>query len=480
MTLKKRIATLLLSFLLLFVIGGESILSAFGITASAETVEYSNVLDDLQKDEKFDAADYPILTVDYVNGVNADNDTENDQALMEVIQIAETTSDELFIYVYQPTNSELDLTATGVLLSTEFTPDGQNINPEIFYLELVSTDSVFDKYVVKDFNVSEESYRYYNIVTLYRNFNPTIDEVTEGGVVENFEIGIGVGQQWCVYYQNNQVVYEMNTFETVELDIGYTGSVNFSSGFTFNSIHGSFESGDLWFISFNVEDYIVDKIFDADLVYKIRTKEHIFGTGIDETTYGDWSEDIPVTLKNEDTATYEGAGIFAREYKWNTISKSDDFITQLENQDVIISDEMRNALSENDWIFAFLQTERTTNMYGYNQTTWSSNVSAVTVIRLHFMDITGQVYNLGVVSDRVSPDDIPDAYGNGIDPEFFDWFKFLVFVVVCIFLWNPISALVKFVFNGLKTLFDWCMKIIYAIVSAPFRFIGWLLKNKQK
>lgn len=472
MTLFRKIALMILTVFMLLL----QVFSPFlAIKAEAATV-YSTVLDDLTKSEKFKIENFPILTYEYINQVNQDTDTENDQPLMEVIQIAESSSDELYLYVYQPTDSELELTASAVLLSTEFTPDGQNINPDIYYLELVSTDSVFDKYVVKDFRVSEEPYRYYNIVTLYRNFNPEIDEVTPGGVIENFELGIGVGQQWCTYYLNDSIVYEMNTFDTVEIDIGYTGSVQFGSGFQFGNIFGAFEFGNLWFITFNVKDYIVEKIYDADLIYKIRSKENIAGDGTNKTNYGEWSDDIPLTLKSEDTATYQGDGLWAKKYTWNTIARSQDFLSQLEDQDVSISDEMRSALLDNAWVFAFKQTERHTNVIGSLLYTTSSDISAVTVIRLHFMDIKGDVYNLGVVSDRVSPDDTPDAVGGGIkiDPEWFDKVLMIVslifILVVLIFLFPFIKAILSLLWTGIKFLFS----IVWFIITLLFKLISWL------
>ena len=447
----------------------------FTLEAAAAS-EYSTVLDDLTAADNFSIENYPILTYEYVNRVNQDTDKENDQALMEVIQIAESSSDELYLYVYQPTDSELELTASAVLLSTEFTPDGQNINPDIYYLELVSTDSVFDKYVVKDFRVSEEPYRYYNIVTLYRNFNPSIDEVTPGGVIENFELGLGVGQQWCAYYLNDSIVYEMSTFKTVEIDIGYTGSIEFSSGITIGNIAGKFDYGDAWFIAFNVEDYIVKKIYDADLTYKIRDKR-ASGNNVE---YGDWSSDKKVTLKEGDTATYQGDGLFAKEYTWNKICSTADFLSQVEEQEIRISDEAKTELSKNDWVFAFFQTEKEATVLGTGSVyIKSSQVSAVTVIRLHFMDIKGDVYNLGVVSDRVSPDDTPDAFGSGTDTKLPEWVQKLlkiVSIMLLLLIFNTVFPFFKFIFSLIWTGIKTIVSIVFYIVTLPFRLIFWFLR----
>ena len=452
------------------------------IRSSAKTS--SEVLNDLTQASNFSIEKYPTMTLEYFNKINSDTLSTNDQAHLEVIQIAESISDELYLYVYQPTHTELDLTASAVLLSTEFTPDGQNINPDIYNLELVSTDSVFDKYVVKDFRVSEEPCRYYNIVSLYRNFHPDIDEVTPGGVIENFELGIGVGQQWCAYYKNDAIVYEMTTFATLEIDIGYTGSMEFNSGFTIGSLTGRYEYGDAWFVAFNVEDYVVKKIYDADLTYKIREKKQTVGLGVNQTTYSEWSDDKKVTLRENETMSYQGDGLFAKEYIWNTISSSNDFITQLEKQNIKISDEARTKLTENAFVFCFLQTEsKNTSLPGVNNLT-SSQVSAVTVIRLHFMDIKGDVYNLGVVSDRVSPDDIPDMSGPGTSlDELPEWVQkllmavsLILLLVILIFIFPFVKGFFSIIFTGIKFI----LSLIFSILTFPFRLIWSFLFGRRR
>ena len=56
-------------------------------TTYAATTNYSNVLDDLKEDSAFNLKDYPAIIFDYN---------------LNVIQIAESTDGELFVYVYQP------------------------------------------------------------------------------------------------------------------------------------------------------------------------------------------------------------------------------------------------------------------------------------------------------------------------------------------------------------------------------------------
>ena len=473
MTIKKRIATLLLSFLLLFVIGGESILSAWGITASAETnFKTTSVIQDLTATENFSASDYPAMTYVELEALNQDADETNDQSFVEVIQVAESTSDYLYIYLYQPTLMETEYTINGILMYNGFSSDGV-VDAKLYSVDLISSEGVFSKYRIRDFTLENETERYYNLVTIYRSFISGIDSPSSGSDIENYSVGIHVGQQWCAYEQDGKTVYEMNTFETVELDIGFTGSVDFNSGLTVNNFFGSFELGDAWFITFNIDNYVVEKIYDADVVYKTRDMSHSFGVGIDSTSYGEWSELKKFTLKEGDEIIYKGPGLFAKKYSCNKILSSQDFITQMEDQNVNIHEDDLKEIEEDQWVFVFLLTEKQINNYGNTMSTQSTDVASVGVVRLHFMDVNKDEYNLGVVSDLVNPDNNSDGTGSGIDDEFLDWLKFAVFILVCIFLWKPISALVRFVYSGFEILLSW----ILFILTFPIKVIKWFARK---
>ena len=68
----------------------------------AETASYTDVLDDLRKDENFSPALYPEVADDYS---------------LQVIQIAESQDRELFVYVYQPCQIVYPLVATDINMS---------------------------------------------------------------------------------------------------------------------------------------------------------------------------------------------------------------------------------------------------------------------------------------------------------------------------------------------------------------------------
>lgn len=84
MTMKKRLAVMLLAF----VLGISAVITAaqVPVIAKAEsTITYTNVLEDLQRDGSFSKDNYP--------------EKENDYSL-QIIQLAESSNKELFVYVY--------------------------------------------------------------------------------------------------------------------------------------------------------------------------------------------------------------------------------------------------------------------------------------------------------------------------------------------------------------------------------------------
>ena len=438
-------------------------------SVQAETAStYTSVMDDLKKDKNFNVEDYPAMTLAYYKEINSDLSMLNDQESMEIIQIAESNKGELFLYVYQPTDSQLNLTANSILMSCEYTSDGNNIQGlEIYYLELISTSTVFDKYKVKNFTVSTDEYRYYNIVTLYRDYTPAIDTIAGGTEEEGNEKGVKVAQQWCVYSENGNVVYEKGLFKTVEVKITFTGSIRLENGIQFlPNFGGNFKECDAWFVVFNVEDYIVSRIYDADLVYRKRhTYDYTFNPTGNEgiVPQEEWSEDIKITLKETDTVTFEGEGWFAKDYKWNRICRASDFLLNFEKQEADLEDNVKEELKLGQWVFAFLETDYYFRNYNTIQYHDYTDISKVTVIRMHFLDILGREYNLGVVSDRVNPDSIPDGKGGGFNYLKIQQILAIICLLILLFILQTTGILPL-----LGKLFIW-------IISLPFKFLKWLI-----
>ena len=159
--------------------------------AYAEGTEYSNVLDDLQKDETFDISQYPADDGDYT---------------LYVEQVAESTDGELFLYVYQPyTGTDYDLTAASVNIST-------GINDNLYYvnykLSLLNSSGVFHKYLVEGFEVKADALCYYDISAVYRNIYSDIDDgLAEGDTGTIGGYAIEVAKLFTACTVNGEVSY---------------------------------------------------------------------------------------------------------------------------------------------------------------------------------------------------------------------------------------------------------------------------------
>ena len=148
MKLLKEIFKRTLIFMLLVILAFVGLL-AFGLTANASIEDNTSVINDLSSDPNFNQNDYKDIADDYS---------------LKVIQIGETKSKELIIYVYQPSHKTIDLLGTKISISYGFSKDGKGLEPKLYPLELLSTSDVFDKYLVKNFEVPWDTQRYYNII----------------------------------------------------------------------------------------------------------------------------------------------------------------------------------------------------------------------------------------------------------------------------------------------------------------------------
>lgn len=372
------------------------------VSAASSSVYNYEVLNDLQKDESFDDSKYPAVKNDYS---------------MDVITIGEGKNKELYIYAYQPSHDTMDLEALKISMSTEFREGKEAHNLKIYDLELVSSFSVFDKYKVKDFVISDDEERFYNIVCIYREYQSDIDTTPDATITN--AVGYEVGKQWCCYYEDDKLVYEMETFNTMEIEVVLNGEVLFNNGLTLGSIVGKYSSGYCHFIAFDVEDYIVNKIYDADITFTKRNVTTIYSV-TSTTNYSEW-ETVTKYLTDDQEVSYEKKGLISKVYTWDRISKSKSFYISLLEQDIEFSETVSNILNtENRWVFAFYESEYKSIVSDSSSSTGTSTISyeevdEVVILRIHFKDITGITYDLGVISDITSSDKIPDGVGNPLD-----------------------------------------------------------------
>ena len=346
----------------------------------AETggINYTDVLDDLRKDEKFDISEYPQMPTDYS---------------LQVKHIAESVNGELFIYVYQPSGAEGKLKATTINISTA-------IDDNLFYknyeLELLNCDGVFYKYRVNELEVGADEVRYYDISEIFREWRAGIDE-DPGKDNTISEVAYAVGQRWTARTQEGEVTYSMIETEVVKVESQMIGCRRYSNGLEWSGITNC----DAHYLAFSTK-HKIDKLLSADIEFCTQTYKKLEGQ---ELNLNDDKEQHSVRV----TAKDKGA---SKKETWQRLSSVDEFIKDLE----INGDEKKN-LSKYDWIINFYETEYKRDVGGKDFlisllipfgwiwtvvnacTTRGAIVSDVTLMRLEF-EYDGKIYNLGVVSNK--------------------------------------------------------------------------------
>lgn len=422
-------------------------LQSVPMPAFAEEVEskYTNVLDDLEKDDSFNASDYPAKANDYS---------------LQVIQIAESVNGELFVYVYQPSNSTKELTATTIRFATPVA--GIDSEWRDYDLELLSTEGVFDKYIVEDFKVKSDSVRYYDITAIHRKFDETIDDKAD----ENYEQAINevvyeVAQQWTAISVNGVVSYSMLATEVIKIKDKIVGYLRYPDGYSLAPT-----SCDSHFVAFST-DRKIEKLYEADVSYVWTSYEQTTaaGTGTNKGVTGG-PETAKVSLNVEDTGENDGDGLFGKKYTWNRIESVSNFIAN-ESEDLNLSNADLSDLQGKQWILRFVDTEYVNSPFANNYKSWTE-ISEVTILRLKF-ETDGVVYNLGVIDNKQTGSKDPFAEA---DTELDDAMEKFDFIIAIIALLLFLAVLVRLLTPIIGLVID--------VVSIPFSFIGSLFKGGKK
>ena len=479
---------------LLAVLCVVQLLLVFAITAVAagETASTSGVLDDLKRDPDFKVEDYPENPEDYS---------------LKVITIAESTSRELLVYVYQPAAATTPLTATSINISQSH----KAIQFHNYTLTLLNQDGVFYKYKVDDFVVQNQSVRYYEITNIYRKPRFEGEESTgydDGNVVNELSNPVGKGYQFTGYADGNtSLVVEDIDFITV--DEKYVGFMRYPQGaFSF------FDEGelDVHFIAFS-SDRKIDKLLEADIYYVEQSvvRWHygspIAGNrGTYENILGEKKNQY-VTLNFSEKVTITTDAIFSLEYEWNVIERTDaflkaesdvkiyqagaiDFVTETE-----VTEAAKGYIASKQWAlrFAHYPSEwkdkdechfnHVVNSFDLEHEYASKTaVGEVSILRLAF-ETDGVYYNLGVVDNKQTGSSDPsNVYEQTV--KITEWleklFALLMFVVALIVLWPlvmPVFSLVfKMILNGIALVF----KIFLELLLLPPKLIWRLLFPKKE
>ncbi len=375
-------------FIFIFQTGGGAVYRT-AVSARADTSNFSSVLADLQKDGNFKLSDYPENPKDYS---------------IQVIQIAESESGNLFLYTYQPCQNTRNLTATKINMSLSETADDTGT----YGLEQVSTWSVFCKYEVNGVKVSSAAMRYYNITSIYRDFIKDIDKETGNGNITNGK-AYDVGQCWKVTTQGETLTYEMLKVETVEIINPFTSYVRRNKNHSHN-----YYFQDNYYVAFRTNRNI-EELLSATVEYRIQDyfykENNVLGFGDtafwDKATFSNerrTKKDVycdEVNELNQDGFNLFGIFDLNKKFSWKRIQSSDEFVNNAG-----ASDSDNEQIKKLQWVLMFDETsvyryEGGGLIVRYEET--GQIIDEVTILRLEFVE-NGITYNLGAVSDTVSKD----------------------------------------------------------------------------
>ena len=463
----KRINKTAYSIAFLFILIFSLILTVTVSGSAVARASTSTVLDDLRKDSNFNIWDYPVNDKDYS---------------IYVIQIAESNGGNLYLYTYQPFLNSKIMYATDINMSLSEDVTGT----KLYELEFVNADDVFCKYLVKGVKVNDNATRYYNITSIYREWDNGIDGKT-GTNNKGEKKAYAVQNIYKVRTENGEKKYSCEPTYVVNILNPYADFLLYTNSKSLPaipSIKHSFEKLgfiDAHYIAFST-DWEIDKLLSATVTYvccsaSATAGQFAFFPGKSETTYG--KEEICYAYPTyEDKAEVSGSSWTGRKYSysWDRIQSVSEFISTESN----LTDETKTNLKDRQWVLRFAETKRAQterNVLGYKeyQIDWTE-VKKVSVLRLEF-ETDGKVYNLGAVSDSVSGDEFPGnaglkEKGNSFLDKCEKVFKYL---------WTCILKMFKGTASTAETVVAVLSLIVALVVFAlTVAFIKWLYRKLFK
>ncbi len=407
-------------------------------------MEYTDVMTDLSTDDTFSPDEYKQNPLGFT---------------LDVIQIAESSDKELFLYVYNPSAATKPLTATSVRISTGI---NDNFSPEDYTLTKLSMSGVFCKYIVNGFKVKPDPLRYYDIVCLHRSWDKTIDPGT-GNDNTISEVPCEVGKLYTASTVDGKTTYSCKTTETVNVTDKYCGTILYSDGFKPSWTSASYEYTASHYVAFST-DRGMDSLLEADVEYSTQSVTGVLYwpyNGEYENTYGAVTPQPKITLYDDDTTENKGDGWWGKKRTWKRIQSASSFTSSED-----LTSEAKDLLATKQWVLRFRETEyrkevqTTDKIYRY-----STRVSDVTVLRLKF-EADGKVYNLGVVDNKQTGNKISNVV-EALGLPLWAWILIGIGAVLIVL---PVLGLI---FRPVATI----LKGVLYVLSLPFRGIAALVRK---
>ena len=415
-------------------VGALALVSTVGgvaptLGANAATREYSNVLTDLRACENFSIFDYPAAAED---------------KSLDLIQIGVSEANELFLYVYQPADFSEEITATTARMRmyTDIETAGESRD---YNLKLLSTEGVFDKYLVQRCVVSLAEPLFVDITALHSINSEVVEENGEQVQVDT-ELAHEVGQVWKIIPQDETLIYQYEKTEVVEITDKLVSSVTYDDGFFPNWVF----IGDGWgacishFVAFKCY-YDIEKLFEVDVAYKSQTvNTKWMHDGSVSVKYGVEKEE-QTTLTETSTAD-NGYIFWGNYYEWERIQSVEEFLEE-ESDRLALNNQESRRLSDMQYVLRFTETRYTgalsEDIAALVEET-KTNISNVSLMRMKF-EVNGEVKNLGVVDNKTTAAERMRA---GVD--WWVWLAIagavLAVVVLCFFFAKPVFAVIKALF----------------------------------
>lgn len=476
---KKRIFAL--SLLLITII--SFIVSALPCKniVNAQTTAYSDVLDDLREDASFNISDFP----EQLNNCS-----------LSVITIAESENKELFVYVYQPSGPTRNYMASYINISTDervqVDEDG-NLKFYVYSLSFCNSFNTLYKYKVDDFAVSEDDTRFYQITSIFRPFDETMDKQAD---FDNKVTGVNfdVCKQYTFTTVNGKVSTYCSDIEYIRITDKFVGFVRYKDGIipSFGAFYDT--AFDSHFVAFNT-DRDIDKLLEADLWYTCQSYEKILyanpGYSYTTETFGQVLKQNAYLTYEDDMVVYKGVGLFAGTYKYDTIQTIDEFINSVNVTQCVysgcffdvstqskITEDGLKALKGKKWVLRFADSlygttiHYTDALYHYSEhTTRYTIVGDVTIFRLKF-ETDGVIYNLGVL-DNMQTGSLKPINETFLVVRLKSKWKWILIIIVIIILFIFFWPVLPYILN-----------FVVWVISLPFKFIASVVKlfkkNKDK
>ena len=447
--------------------------------AFADTLSFSSVIQDLSSDKSFNFLDYPEKSDDYS---------------INVIQIVESEQGNLFLYTYQPCQNSFPLVATQINMSLSETVDGT----KLYDLKQVSTWGVFAKYLINDVKVSSTAIRYYNITSIYRVWDKAIDGEPDNGNIKKAKY-FRVGKCYTAETVDGFVKYSCKNVDVIEIINPFVDFISYGQQSNWDYIFGVTKWTDIHYIAFSTNKKI-DTLKEADVTYTTQSY-HFTGKNGEGYTYGEKSVPQYITLTGKEEIGIDGY----EKYTWNSIYRAEDFIKTTE-----LTGTAKTEVEKSEFVLVFYKTpfveqEKWSIMQGHYKEADGIKVSDVSILRLMF-ETDGICYNLGALMDKQEGDNIAGNKPQNEDIGFWAYIwrcivrlfdgtatlteqiVAIVVIAICVSalpilltvlsLCVPaVGAVMKTILNAIFTAIKYFFIGLWYVISAPFRFIAWIIRN---